>query len=94
MLFVINGLKYNTEKMRKIATVKKWYSFNSIFLKDMGRTYDCELWKSEKGNWLLTHEEDYCRKVGEAIEEQEAKELLLKYEISAYEALYGEVEEA
>ena len=25
MVFVIKGMKYDTEKMRKVATVKKWY---------------------------------------------------------------------
>lgn len=68
MVFIINNKKYDTEKMKKIADVKKWYSLDSWIIdsmfgkKDMGRIYDCELWKSEKGNWLLTHEVDYCKK--------------------------------
>lgn len=69
MQFVINGLKYDTEKMEKVADVKKWYQVDNIFTraaypgKEVGRMYDCELWKSAKGNWLLTHEEDYTKKI-------------------------------
>ena len=61
MRFVIQGLKYDTDKMKKIANVKKWYKTNSLLVKaiygneEVGTTYDCELWRSEKGNWLLTH---------------------------------------
>ena len=25
MQFIIQGMKYDTEKMQKVATVKKWY---------------------------------------------------------------------
>ena len=76
MQFVIQGMKYDTEKMRKVATVKKWYR-EDIYLnramfpgKEVGRTHKCELWKSEKGNWLLTHEMDYSKSMGEAITEE------------------------
>lgn len=61
MVFVIQGMKYDTEKMRKVATVKKWYREDTFLNRAMfpgqkvGRTHECELWKSEKGNWLLTH---------------------------------------
>lgn len=79
MKFVINGMKYDTDKMERTAKVEKWYKNNSAFARAMfpgqevGRTYNCELWKSEKGNWLLTHEEDFQAKYGEAIGEDEAK---------------------
>lgn len=77
MVFIIHDMKYDTEKMEHISDVKKWYSFNSSFFgKEVGRTYSCQLWKSKKGNWLLTHEIDYEEKVGEAIKENEAKVLL------------------
>ena len=33
MKFVIQGLKYNTDKMKKIANVKKWYETNSTLVK-------------------------------------------------------------
>lgn len=31
MQFVIRGMKYNTEKMQKVATVKKWYREDTFF---------------------------------------------------------------
>lgn len=91
MRFVIQGLKYDTDKMKKIANVKKWYKTNSLLVKaiygneEVGTTYDCELWRSEKGNWLLTHTEDYNTKVGNAITEEEAKSLLMRYAPDIYE---------
>lgn len=33
MKFVIQGLKYDTDKMKKIANVKKWYETNSPLVK-------------------------------------------------------------
>lgn len=33
MRFVIKGLKYDTDKMKKIANVKKWYKTNSLLVK-------------------------------------------------------------
>ena len=78
MRFIIGGMKYNTDNMEKIADVKKWYEVQNYFTqalypgKEVGRTYDCELWRSKKGNWLLTHEADY-RYIGEAIEKKRSK---------------------
>lgn len=100
MQFVIKGMKYNTENMEKVAEVKKWYQIDNIWTcavypgKEVGREYPCELWKSEKGNWLLTHEEDYTIKYGEAIQEEEAKALLMRYATATYETMYGELPEA
>lgn len=100
MQFVIKGIKYNTENMEKVATVKKWYREDTILNramfpgKEVGRTYPCVLWKSEKGNWLLTHEEDFHTQYGEAIQEEEAKALLMRYATATYESMYGKLPEA
>ncbi len=100
MKFVINGMKYDTDKMERMAEVKKWYQNDSPLMRAMfpgqeiGHTYSCELWKSEKGNWLLTHEEDFQTKYGEAIEEEEAKKLLMKYATTVFEGMFGELPEA
>lgn len=89
MEFVIKGMKYNTEKMEKVAEVRKWYRVDTFLTrsmypgKEVGRTYPCELWKSAKGNWLLTHEEDYST-YGEAIQEEEAKSLLMRHATDIY----------
>ena len=54
MKFIINDLKYDTDKMEKIADVKKWYATNNALIKAMykelevGQEYTCELWKSKK----------------------------------------------
>lgn len=100
MVFVIKDKKYDTEKMSEIGEVKKWYSMNSQILnsifgfKNAGRDYTCKLWRSSKGNWLLTSERDYGHFVAEAIEETEAKNLLKIYCLDKYEELFGELEEA
>ena len=95
----INDLKYDTDKMEKIVNVKKWYATNNALIRAMynglevGQEYTCELWKSKKGNYLLTHDQDYSHK-GEAISEEEAMELIKKYALTKYEEIFGEIEEA
>lgn len=32
MQFIINGMKYNTDKMEKMADVKKWYQIDNLFM--------------------------------------------------------------
>ena len=55
MRFVIQGLKYDTDKMKKIANVKKWYKTNSLLVKaiygneEVGTTYNCGEAKKEIG---------------------------------------------
>lgn len=99
MKFIINDLKYDTDKMEKIADVKKWYATNNAWIKaiyngaDVGTEYTCELWKSKKGNYLLTHDQDYSHK-GEAISEEEAMKLIRQYDLTKFEEMYGEIEEA
>lgn len=100
MQFVINGMKYETDNMEMVAEVKKWYRVDNTLTRalypreERGREYACQLWKSAKGNWLLTHEEDYGMKYGQAIKEEEAKNLLMRYATGIYEKLYGELPEA
>ena len=50
--------------------------------------------KAKKGNWLLIHTEDYATKVGEAITEEEAKSLLMRYAPDDYEKRFEEIPEA
>lgn len=99
MIFIIKNMKYDTGKMEKVADVKKRYRVDNIFSRalygeqEVRRYYECALWKSKKGNWLLTHEYDY-KEMGEAISESEAKELLLRYAPDKYEELFEEIPEA
>ena len=94
MIFVINDLKYDTDKMEKISDkIRKSYTASSFFIENYKYTYDCTLWRSKKGRWLLTHDSSGISR-GEAIDEIEAKELLKKYDLDAYEKLFEELEEA
>lgn len=96
--FIINNKVYDTQKIKLIGTVKKWYEFRSYFSRQflgegVGRLYNCELYCSPKGNWLLTHEGD-TGLMGEAISESEAKRLLMQHDYDAYVKKYGSLEEA
>ena len=97
MRFIINNLVYDTEKMEEIATVRKWVkniTASAIFGKEIGKQMPHILWKSNAGRYLLTHEEDFSVTYGQAIEEQEAKELLKQYSYKKYAEMFGEVPEA
>lgn len=99
MVFIIDGKKYDTDKMEKVANVKKWYKTDNIFTRalyggrEVGRYYHSELWRSKNGNWLLTHEVD-SERYGEAISTFEAQSLLMQYATEKYEEMYGELPEA
>lgn len=96
MVFVIDNLKYDTDKMELISE-KCEYSYTWVFtltqteMRSYGK--DVKLWKSQKGNWLLTYRTDYVSK-GVKLLEEDARKLLLKYDLQKYEELFGELEEA
>ena len=95
-VFVIQNKKYDTDKMEYIGVVKKWYKndvISKFFGDERGYTYDCKLYRSQKGNYLITHQIDFTL-FGEAITETEAKTLLINSNLKEYEELFGEVEEA
>lgn len=96
--FIIHDKVYDTSKMMLIGKVKKWYAYRNFYLQYMfgegaGREYDCELYRSDKGNWLLVHDGERCC-TGEAITEEEAKFLLKRDDYDSYVKEYGESEEA
>ena len=96
MIFVIDKLKYDTDKMELISEKCK-YTYTWIFpltnteMRSYGK--DVKLWKSKKGNWLLTYNTDYSTQAVKFSVEQ-AKEILMKYDLEKYELLFGELEEA
>lgn len=96
MIFVIDNLKYDTDKMELISEKCK-YAYTWVFvLTDTEITSygkDVKLWKSKKGNWLLTYRTDYDS-IGVRLLEKNAKELLMRYDLQKYEELFGEFEEA
>lgn len=95
MLFVIDNLKYETEKMELVSEkVKKGVTTYIRFLDSKIFTrYDAQLYRSKKGKYLITWYQDY-KTCAMAIDEAKAKELLLKYDYKKYEELFGELEEA
>ena len=96
MIFVMDNLKYDTDKMELISE-KCEYSYTWVFplthteMRSYGK--DVKLWKSKKGNWLLTYRTDYAS-IGVKLLEKDVKKLLLDYDLSKYEELFGEIEEA
>lgn len=94
MIFVINDLKYNTDKMELVSTKCK-YSYPSELL-GVSIHYlakNVQIFKSLKNHWLLAYKTDYenCAK---ALSEKEAKKFLMQYDLEAYEKYFGELEEA
>ena len=87
MIFVIDFLKYDTNKMKLISD-KCDYRYTLVNpLSEYGLTclaIDVKLWMSNKGRYLLTYRKQgiWC-----------AKSLLLKYDLSKYEELFGGLEE-
>ena len=96
MIFVIDNLKYDTDKMELISEKCKYvYTWVLTLTNTKMSSYgkDVKLWKSKKGNWLLTYRTDYSSRAVKLLEE-EVKKLLLKYDLQKYEELFGELEEA
>lgn len=96
MIFVINNLKYDTDKMELVSEKCEWkYKSNSGIL--CGISFygkDVKLYKSVKDNWLLTYTSDYGVIHGVTLNEGKVKSLLLNYDLDVYEKLFGELEEA
>ena len=96
MIFVIDNLKYDTDKMELISEKCKYiYTWTFTLTNTEMRSYgkDVKLWKSKKGNWLLTYSTDYDS-IGVKLIEEDVKKLLMKYDLPKYEELFGELEEA
>lgn len=97
--FIISNLIYDTEKMDYIGDVKKSFPITSTFLPSSftNRCFtqkQCRLYRSKKGNFLLTYEGDYGCIFGQAISEEEARQLLTKSNYAAYQQYFGDLEEA
>lgn len=95
MIFVINNLKYDTDKMELISE-KCEYTYLSVNCGDICRFYgkNVKLFRSKKGNWLLTYERDWYKSFCVALDEEKAKDILLTHDLEAYEKIFGELEEA
>lgn len=94
MIFVINNLKYDTDKMELVSEQCKYYRTSTVFGHHMLYTTDeVQVWKSRKNNWLLTYKFS-CKYYAKALTEIEVKELLMEYDLKTYEKIFGELEEA
>lgn len=96
MIFVIDKMKYDTDKMELISDKCKYtYSWTFVLTNTKMKSYgkDVKLWKSKKENWLLTYDTGYDSN-GVKLLEEDVKKLLLKYDLQKYEELFGELEEA
>lgn len=98
MRFIIRNKVYDTNKMELVGHVRKRYAIQNwlerqIYGDGMSMMYDCELYRSEKGNFLLLRRYG-SSVIGQAIEETEAKDLLMRHDYDSYVRLYGELEEA
>ena len=96
MVFVIDNLKYDTDKMELISekceyTYTRTLTLINTEMRSSGK--DVKLWKSKKGNWLLTYRTDYSSRAVKLLEE-DVKKFLLKYDLPKHEELFGEIEEA
>lgn len=85
MIRVIDGLKYDTDKMELIAN----YTYGSFSICFGIYNKTCQIYKSKKGRYL---EIDDGRWI--PIAESDVKKLLMAHDVTAYEKIFGEVEEA
>lgn len=97
MIFVFDNLKYDTDKMELISE-KCEYTYTWTFvLTDTQMSsiaHKVKIWRSKKGNWLVTYtKQGYSGNFANTLTEIEVKSLLLRYDLSKYEELFGELEE-
>lgn len=95
MIFVINDLKYDTDKMELISEKCEYaYTYTMLGSEFHALGQDVQLWKSVRGRWLLTYTRGYSTTYAKTLIDQEAKNLLKKYDLDRYEELFGELDEA
>lgn len=98
MIFVIDNLKYDTDKMELISDKCKYkisFPSNLLQIHYQEEVFDVNLWKSIKARWLITYRRaGYVRNSAISLKENEVKDLLLKYDLPKYEEIFGELEEA
>ena len=92
MIFVINKLKYDTDKMELVSDKCK-YTYCHCSFGIYCYAKDVKLWKSKKDNWLLTYKTD-IKNCGEALSREEVQKLLIDYDLDTYERIFGKLEEA
>ena len=94
MIFVINNLNYDTDKIELVSEKCEYSYLSTVFTFQRYRGKNVKLWRSKKNNWLLTFEKDLCERCGIYLNDEQVKNLLIRYDIEAYEKIFGELEEA
>lgn len=95
MIFVINKLKYDTDKMQLISEKCEYTYKNKMFGSNfINYGKDVKLWRSVNDRWLLTYNKGYSTTYAEALTKEKAGALLLRYDIDKYEELFEKLEEA
>ena len=93
MIFVIKNKKYDTDKMELISEKCECTYDSSLFGSPViYNAHDVELYKSQKGAWILKYSSSY-NIYGKLLSEKEAKSLLMNYDLKKYEEIFGELEE-
>ncbi len=85
MIRIINGLKYDTNKMELITK----YTYGSFSICNGIHNRICQIYKSKKGRYLKIDNGIWI-----PITENDVKRLLMAHDVTAYEKMFGEVEEA
>lgn len=91
MIHIINGKKYDTEKMELISE-KCEKTYISSLWNIPAQANDVKLWKTKKGRYVFTYLGSYYY-YANLLSEKEVKSLLLRYDWHKYEELFGELEE-
>ncbi len=94
MVFVIDKLKYDTDKMELISE-KCRYSYPGYILgrKVLYKARVTKLYKTKRGHWFMVYEEESLLTYGKVMTEDEVKGLLMKSDLAKYEEIFGELEE-
>lgn len=85
MIRIIDGLKYDTDKMELIAK----YIYGSFSICSGICKRACIIYKSKKGRYLKIDDGIWI-----PITENDVKRFLMTHDATTYEKIFGEVEEA
>jgi len=76
MKAIIDGKLYDSEKAELITGFSRWKSVNNLMLGEYDTWIDCELYRTEKGNWFELEGTDLRSTRLNALTEERAKEIL------------------
>lgn len=92
MIRIIDGLKYDTDKMELVAKYTYTYGsyrYGSFSACHVMHNKTCQIYKSKNGRYLEIDDGIWI-----PIAEGDVKKILMAHDVAAYEKIFGEVEEA